>query len=44
MPSLLNANCAHECLAAGADRHHIGRFMGGQGHADEGRAPQGIAA
>ena len=34
----------HECLAAGADRHHIGRFMGGQGHADEGRAPQGIAA
>ncbi len=25
----------HECLAAGADRHHIGRFMGGHGHSDE---------
>ena len=25
----------HECLAAGADRHHIGSFMGGHGHGDE---------
>ena len=24
----------HECLAVGADRHHIGRFMGGHGHGD----------
>ena len=22
----------HECPAAGADRHHIGHFMGGAGH------------
>ena len=27
----------HECLAAGADRHHIGRFMGG-GEASHGHA------
>ena len=26
----------HECLAAGADRHHIGRFMGGHGTGSEG--------
>ena len=25
----------HECLAAGADRHHIGRFMGGHGHSED---------
>ena len=33
----------HECPAAGADRHHIGRFMGGHGHADETQAPEKAA-
>ena len=38
----------HECLAAGADRHHIGRFMGGHagGHegGDEAHAVEKVAA
>jgi hypothetical protein len=25
----------HECAAAGADRHALGRFMGGHGSAEE---------
>ncbi len=29
----------HECVAAGADRHHIGRFMGGPGAANESHQP-----
>ena len=34
----------HECRAAGADRHHIGRFMGGHGHGDETHGAEKVAA
>ena len=35
----------HECLAAGADRHHIGRFMGGShGPAEDTHSTKRVAA